>query len=352
MRHDRDIGMVRLGDLAAEVGGRLEGDPDLLIEGVAALDTAGRSELGFIAHKDYLPQLTATGAGAVVLHRDWLESCPCAAIVTDDPQLAFARIARRLHPRPPVAGGIHPSAEVADGASVDETAWIGPGAVVEAGVEIGARVSVGPGCVIGDGSRIGPDCRLIARVTVLAATLGARVLVQPGAVIGSDGFGYTRDGEQWLHVPQLGGVRLGDDVEIGANTTVDRGALADTVIEAGAKLDNLIQVAHNCRVGANTIIAASSGMAGSTVIGRNCMIGGHCAIGGHLEIADGVVLTGRSMITRSVTEPGVYSSGTGLQPNREWRKSVARFRELDDLARRVRQLEKLLERDEGQGSED
>lgn len=334
--------MERLAELAEHVRGRIEGNPDTAIQGVAPLDRATAAEIGFLASRNHEAQLASTQAGAVILREELLPHCPTAALVVDDPYLAFARIAQRLYPRPPVVGGVHPQAIVAPEAHIDETAWVGPGSVIEAGVEIGARAMIGPGCVVGTGSRIGPDCRLVARVTVLAAELGRRVLVQPGAIIGGEGFGFARDGEEWVHIPQVGGVRIGDDVEIGANSTIDRGALADTVIDDGVKLDNLIQIGHNCHVGKHTIMAGMSGVAGSTRIGRKCMIGGGVTINGHIQIADGVVVTGDSMITRSITESGLYSSGTGLQPNREWRKSVARFRELDGMARRLRKLEERL----------
>jgi UDP-3-O-[3-hydroxymyristoyl] glucosamine N-acyltransferase len=223
---------------------------------------------------------------------------------------------------------------------VDSTAWIGPTAVVEEGAEIGARVFVGPGCIVGADCRIGEDSRLVARVTLSEGTqVGKRVLIHPGAVIGREGFGFAKDGEQWVRIPQLGRVRLGDDVEIGANTTVDRGALEDTVIADGAKLDNLIQIGHNCLIGENTAMAACSGISGSTRIGRNCTIAGAVGMAGHLEIGDDVHFTGMAMVTRSFVEPGSYSSGIPAMPSGEWRRNVARFRHLDELSRRLKQLE-------------
>jgi UDP-3-O-[3-hydroxymyristoyl] glucosamine N-acyltransferase len=213
-------------------------------------------------------------------------------------------------------------------------------AVIEEGAEIGARVFVGPGSIVGAGCRLGEDSRLVARVTLCEGTrLGKRVLIQPGAVIGREGFGFAKDGERWLRIPQLGGVQLGDDVEIGANTTVDRGALEDTRIAAGAKLDNLIQIGHNCSIGENTAMAACSGISGSTTIGRNCTIAGAVGMAGHLTIGDNVHFTGMAMVTRSFTEPGLYSSGIPAMPSAEWRRNAVRFRHLDELSRRLKRLE-------------
>jgi UDP-3-O-[3-hydroxymyristoyl] glucosamine N-acyltransferase len=232
---------------------------------------------------------------------------------------------------------------VADGAIVADDAWVGPGAVVDEGVEIGRRAFVGPGCVIGAGCVVGDDSRLVARVTLCPGTrIGRRALIQPGAVIGRDGFGFARDGDRWVRIPQIGGVVLGDDVEIGANTCVDRGAIDDTVVGDGAKLDNLIQIGHNCDIGDNTAMAACSGISGSTRIGRNCTIAGAVGMAGHLTIGDDVHFTGMAMVTRSVSQPGVYSSGIPAMPNADWRRSVARIRQLEDLFKRVRQLEREL----------
>jgi len=250
-----------------------------------------------------------------------------------------------LHPEPAVVGGRHPSAVVADSARVDPSAWIGATAVVEEDAEIGPRVFVGPGSIVGAGCRIGADSRLVARVTLCTRTrVGKRVLLQPGAVIGREGFGFAKDGECWVRIPQLGGVRLGDDVEIGANTTVDRGALEDTLIADGVKLDNLIQIGHNCSIGEHTAMAACSGISGSTEIGRNCTLGGAVGMAGHLRIGDNVHFTGMAMVTRSFTEPGVYSSGIPAMPSVEWRRNVARFRHLDELARRLKGLEEKQDR--------
>jgi UDP-3-O-[3-hydroxymyristoyl] glucosamine N-acyltransferase len=235
---------------------------------------------------------------------------------------------------------VHPSAVVAPGARIDATAWVGPLCVVEDGAEIGPGAHIGPGSLVGAGSRIGAGTRLVARVVVWnASVVGARCILHPGAVVGSDGFGNANDGGRWVKVPQLGRVVIGDDVEIGANTTVDRGSLRDTVIADGVRLDNLIQVGHNVIIGAHTAAAAFVGISGSTVIGSRCTLGGAAGFAGHLTIADDVHVTGMAMVTHSLHEPGSYSSGIPAIPSREWRRNVARFQHLDELTRRVRALE-------------
>jgi len=336
---------LTLHDLALKLNAELRGDAHLAVRRVDTLSKADGSSLCFFADSKYAEQLAVTRAAAVILAEKDLHLCPVAALVTTNPYLAYAEAARLLHPETAVTGGCHPSAVVDKGAHVDASAWVGPTAVVEEGADIGPRVFVGPGCIIGAGCRIGEDSRLVARVTLCARTqVGKRVLLHPGAVIGREGFGFAKDGDRWVRIPQLGRAVLEDDVEIGANTTVDRGALEDTVISAGAKLDNLIQIGHNCLIGENTAMAACSGISGSTRIGRNCTIGGAVGMAGHLRIGDAVHFTGMAMVTRSFTEPGLYSSGVPAMPSAEWRRNVARFRHLDDLARRLKRLEEQLAR--------
>jgi len=338
---------LSLGRLAEHLGAELHGSAQARVTRVATLARADAQALCFFTDRRYLGELRGTSAGAVILAEEDRADCPVAALVTPDPYLGYARAAALLHPPAPFAAGRHPSAVVAPTARVDPSAWVGATAVVEEGAEIGPRVFVGPGSLVGKGCQVGADTRLVARVTLCEGCwIGARVLIHPGAVIGREGFGFARDGERWVRIPQLGGVRLEDDVEIGANTTVDRGALEDTVIEHGAKLDNLIQIGHNCRIGANTAMAACSGISGSTHIGRHCTIGGAVGMAGHLEIGDNVHFTGMAMVTRSFSEPGLYSSGIPAMSNAEWRRNVARLRHLDELARRVRQLERRAEVDD------
>jgi UDP-3-O-[3-hydroxymyristoyl] glucosamine N-acyltransferase len=332
-----------LGQLAEHVGGRVHGDADCQINGVATLQNAKAGDISFLANPRYTRYLASTAASAVIVGDDYRDACPVNALVVADPYLSYAQIATLLNPPAVMPQGRHPSAVVADGSSVDASAWIGPHSVIEEGVEIGAGVMVGPGCMIGHGSRIGAGSRLVANVTVChGSRLGKRVVLHPGVVIGSDGFGLANDGGNWVKVPQLGGVIIGDDVDIGANTTVDRGALDDTVIEDGVKLDNQIQVAHNVYIGAHTAIAGCTGIAGSARIGARCTIGGGVGIVGHTEITDDVHITGMSFVAHSIRKPGVYSSGTPLEANREWRRNYARFHQLDDMARRLRRLEAAL----------
>ncbi|TAK52952.1 MAG: UDP-3-O-(3-hydroxymyristoyl)glucosamine N-acyltransferase [Gammaproteobacteria bacterium] len=320
---------ITLGELAVRHGLELAGDPEATVTAVATLQAATPGTLAFFANPRYRRQLAATRATAVVLAREALPDCPVAALIAANPYAAYARVAAALHPQPAVVPGVAPGACVDPQAVVDASAWIGPGAVVGPRAVIGARVSVGPGCVIESGAQIGDDCRLQANVTIgHGAVIGCRCVFKPGAVVGSDGFGFARDVDGYVKVPQLGGVRLGDDVEVGANSTIDRGAIEDTVIEEGVKLDNLVQVGHNCRIGAHTVLAGCVGVSGSTVIGRRCMIGGAVGFAGHLEVGDDVVVTGYSLVSRSLRGPGVYSSGIPVSEAAAWRRSVARLRRL------------------------
>jgi UDP-3-O-[3-hydroxymyristoyl] glucosamine N-acyltransferase len=332
---------VSLGELAARLGALLKGDPEALIDGVASLERAGPGELTFLSQPQYRVHLPGTRAGAVILAPEHAPGCPVPALIVDNPYLAYARACAILFPEEPAVPGIHPTAVVDAGALVHKSASVGPLCVVEAGCEIGESAVIGPGCILARDCRIGAHSRLIARVTLGSGTwLGQRVRIHPGAVLGADGFGFADAGGSWEKIPQLGRVTVGDDVEIGANTTIDRGALGDTVIEEGAKLDNLIQVAHNVRIGAHTAIAGCVGIAGSTRIGRHCAIGGGAGIIGHLEIADRVTITAMTFVTRSIAEPGVYGSGVPHAPVRDWHRSLARLHRLDDLARRVSNLER------------
>jgi UDP-3-O-[3-hydroxymyristoyl] glucosamine N-acyltransferase len=345
----------RLGELAQVVGAELHGDAECRIETVAALEDATTGAISFLTNSKYRKYLQDTRAAAVILAREYLEECPVNALVSSNPHLAYARISGYMFPEPKTSPGRHETAIIAQSARIDSTAWIGPAVVVEDDAEIGAGVSVGPGCVVGRGVRIGEDSRLLANVTLChGVIIGRRAIIHPGAVIGSDGFGLANDDGAWVKVPQLGSVRLGNDVEVGANTTIDRGALNDTVLEDGVKLDNQIQIAHNVRIGENTAIAGCAGIAGSTRIGRNCTIGGGVGIAGHLEIADGVHVTGQTLITRSMKKPGSYSGNLPAVENRDWRRSVAHIRHLDDIVRRLKALEKqvLSQPDGGDSNQD
>ncbi|HET6586230.1 MAG TPA: UDP-3-O-(3-hydroxymyristoyl)glucosamine N-acyltransferase [Oleiagrimonas sp.] len=330
-----------LTSLAERFGLDLRGDGSVVIRGVGTLAGAGTSQLAFLANARYTSQLDNTGAGAVVLKADQAEACPVPALIAADPYVAYAKIAALFQHQPSATPGVHSSAVVAVGAKVSPTASIGPLCVVEDGARIDDGVVLGPHCVIGRGCTVGAQSHLVARVTLVAdVTLGQRVLIHPGAVIGADGFGLAVDRDHWIKVPQLGGVRIGDDCEIGANTTIDRGALEDTVLEEDVRLDNQIQIAHNVHIGAHTAMAGCSAVAGSARIGRWCMVGGNAGILGHLEVADRVVITAKSLVTRSIHESGEYSSGVPLQDNHAWRRNAARFKHLDDMARRLKALER------------
>ena len=312
----------------------LRGEPDLRVSRVATLSHAGRGALSFLANPRYRRQMHSTRATAVLVAAEHVVDCPVAALIDPNPYLAYARIAELLHPQAPPAAGVHPSAVLAPGARIAASATVGPLVVIEEEAEIGERVFVGPGSVVQRGARIGADSRLISRVNVCAGVrIGQRCVLHPGVVVGSDGFGFAPDAGTWVKVPQVGSVQVGDDVEIGANTTIDRGAIDDTVVEDGVKLDNQIQVGHNVIIGAHTAIAGCVGISGSSTIGRRCMIGGAVGIAGHLTIADDVVVTGCSLVTASIREAGSYSSGMPAVETRKWRRMVARFRRLDQKER-------------------
>ena len=333
--------MITLGRLAAALGCELRGSPDQVVERVATLQDAGPGALSFLSNPRYRPQLAHTRATAVVLAARDRDASPVAVLVSASPYADFARAAALLNPQPGAPVGVHPSAVVAPNAELHPQVSIGPQCVVEAGARLEADVQLGPGCIVMRGAVLGVGSRLVARVTVgERVQVGARALLHPGVVLGADGFGMAWGGEHWVKVPQLGTVLLGDDVEIGANTTVDRGALGDTVIGHDVKLDNQIQIGHNVRVGDHTAMAGCVAVAGSARIGRRCLINAGVLILGHLEIADEVEITAFSLVTQGIARAGKYSSGTLLQDNTAWRRNALRFQELDALARRVRALER------------
>lgn len=297
--------------------------------------------MAFLANPRYRGGLAGSQAAAVVLGAADADAAPMPVLVARDPYASFARIAALFEHAPERPAGIHPSAVVAEGARIDPSAHVGAQAVVESGASLGARSIVGPGCVIGPGCVVGEDCELVARVTLVARVrLGDRVRIHPGAVLGAAGFGLAMEDGRWINVPQLGGVVVGEDCEIGANTTIDRGALGDTVIGEDVRLDNQIQIGHNVHIGAHTAMAGCSAVAGSARIGRYCLVGGGAGILGHLEICDRVTITAMSLVTRSISTPGEYSSGLPLQDNRSWRRNAARFKRLDDMARTLDRVAK------------
>ncbi|MVW76397.1 UDP-3-O-(3-hydroxymyristoyl)glucosamine N-acyltransferase [Pseudomonas xionganensis] len=335
--------LYTLEQLAEQLGAQLQGDGQAVIIGLATLQEAGPAQLSFLANAQYRKYLAGCKAGAVLLTAADAAGFQGNALIVANPYLAYAQLSHLFDPKPKALPGVHPTAVVAADAVVDASASIGAYAVIESAAQIGAGVRIGAHCVVGARSVIGEGGWLAPRVTLYHdVRIGKRVVIQSGAVIGGEGFGFANEKGVWQKIAQIGGVTIGDDVEIGANTTVDRGALSDTQLGNGVKLDNQIMIAHNVQVGDNTAMAGCAGISGSTKIGKNCMIAGGVGMVGHIEVCDNVFVTGMTMVTRSITEPGSYSSGTAMQPAAEWRKSAARIRQLDDMARRLQQLEKHL----------
>lgn len=333
-----------LGDIARELGAELRGDPALAITGLGTLTSAGPSELAFLSNPHYAAQLASTRAAAVILSPKMADKAATSVLLLDNPYLGYARISQWFDRSPVSSPGIHPTAVVDPSARVPDSVHLGPHVVIGEQVVLGERVVIEAGTIIGPRCQVGDDTIIRPRVTLVQdVTMGQRCHILSGAVIASDGFGFAHDQGVWQRIAQIGGVTLGDDVEIGANTTIDRGALEDTRLGNGVKIDNLVQISHNVSIGDHSAMAGQSGVAGSTRVGRHCVFGGQSGVGGHLVIGDGVQLTGQAMVTSSISEPGVHSSGTGVMPNREWRKNAIRFRQLDALSRRLKALEKKTE---------
>ncbi len=332
--------LFTLGAIVGRFGGELVGDPAVQIRQVASLETAQSHHISFFTGSRFQKQLDATAAGAVIVGATAREATLKPHIVSSNPYAYFAKVSALLNPETQAVAGVHPSALVEEGAEVAETACIGPYVHVGRGARVGEGAVIGTGCVIGEGSEIGADSRLYPRVVVYRhCVIGARVIIHSGAVIGADGFGLAREDGRWLKIPQIGRVLIGDDVEIGANTTIDRGALEDTVIEEGVKLDNQIQVAHNVRIGAHSAMAGCVGIAGSAKIGRNCTVGGAGMILGHLQIADNVSVSSGTLITKSITRPGAYTSAMPFSTHEQWLKNAAHLRHLDSMAQKLHALE-------------
>jgi len=332
---------VTLGDLAVRFGCELRGDPAATVDSVAALAQAGPRSVTFLANPKYVSQLADTRAGAVILDGKSASQSPVPSLIAANPHATYARVATLLHPDPPLEPGVHPAATVHPASVVAASAQVSAHASVGEGARIGERCYIGPGVVVERGAVIGDDTRLIAQVFIgHHVVFGRRCVVQPGAVIGGDGFGFAPEKGTWVKVPQIGAVTVGDDVEIGANTTIDRGALDDTVIEEGVKIDNLIMIAHNCRIGAHSALAAGVAIAGSSVVGKRCILGGRVGLTGHITLCDDVVALGTSFISHSITKPGVYSSALPSEEAGVWRRIVGRIKRLDSMAKRLRAVEK------------
>lgn len=332
-----------LDEIVSRFGGELIGEGGLRILRVATLENAGPADFAFLANPKYRKQLKASRAGAIVLSPTDARDCPLPCIVSDNPYAYYARVAQLLNPTLQAPSGIHSTAVV--DTTLDASVSVGAGVYVGRDVKIGDGCIIGPGCVIGEGTVLGAQTRLYGNATIYpGCQVGARAIIHSGVVIGADGFGIAREADgSWTKVPQVGRVIIGDDVEIGANTTIDRGALDDTVIEDGVKLDNQIQIGHNVHVGAHTAMAGCVGIAGSTRIGRRCTIGGGAIILGHLTVVDDVNISAATLVTKSITRPGSYTGAMPFEAHREWLKNAAQMRHLDAMAEKVRKLEARLD---------
>ncbi|ATF94080.1 UDP-3-O-(3-hydroxymyristoyl)glucosamine N-acyltransferase [Cedecea neteri] len=332
---------IRLAELAQQLDAELHGDGDIVITGVASMQTAQSGHITFMVNPRYREQLAVCQASAVVMTEADLPYAKSAALVVKNPYLTYARMAQILDTTPQPASDIAPSAVIDATARLGQNVSVGANAVIESGVELGDNVVIGAGCFVGKNTKIGAGSRLWANVSIYHnIEIGAHCLIQSSTVIGSDGFGYANDRGNWVKIPQLGRVIIGDRVEIGACTTIDRGALDDTIIGNGVIIDNQCQIAHNVVIGDNTAVAGGVIMAGSLKIGRYCMIGGASVINGHMEICDKVTVTGMGMVMRPITEPGVYSSGIPLQPNKAWRKTAALVMNIDEMSKRLKAIER------------
>jgi len=335
-----------LGELAKRLGVQVTGDARCEIIRVATLASAGEGDIAFLHDAKHRHYLESSNASAIIIDEAFAADLSTNGIIVKNSHIAFAQVVAWLNPVKPGKSGVHPSAIVDPDSQIDPGVHVGPQCVVEAGVSIASGCELGPGCIIGENVSIGEGSKLVANVTLCHdVKIGNRVTLHPGVVIGADGFGLANDNGCWIKVPQVGSVQIGDDVEIGANSTVDRGAIEDTIIGQGVKLDNLIQIGHNVQIGENTAIAACTAIAGSARIGKQCAIGGCVGIVGHLEIADNVTITGMSHVSQAITEPGVYSSGTPLEENSKWHRNFIRLKQLDDMARRLKKIEKQIDRD-------
>lgn len=332
-----------LGDIVAELGGELIGDASVKVYRLASLTNAQAGHITFVSNPKYLSLLKSTKASAVIVNPACREAVEIPRIVADNPYAYFARLSGLMNPMPQYEAGIDPSAVIDETADIASTCFIAANTVIGRNVKLAANVVIGPGTVIEPGVEIGANTRIAANVVIYHDCLiGKNCVISSGTVIGADGFGYAEENRRWVKIPQVGQVIIEDDVEIGANTTIDRGALDDTIIGQGVKLDNLIQIGHNCRIGAHTVIAGCVGIAGSARIGKHCKIGGAAMILGHLEIADDVTISPGSMITRSLTKADTYTALMPFQAHEQWLKTAANIRRLGELTERVKQLEKTL----------
>jgi UDP-3-O-[3-hydroxymyristoyl] glucosamine N-acyltransferase len=325
-----------LGELSEVSGTRLEGDADCEISAVNTLKMAKEGEISFLSNRHYAYQLPDTNASAVILSPEDFKNCPTNALVSETPYLAYAKIAKHLYPKVKLSGHIDKTAVIGEDCNLDDSVLISANVVIGNNVIINSGSYIGPGCFIADNVEIGEKSTLLANVTIChSVVLGKNVKLHPGVVIGADGFGMAQEEGQWLNIPQIGSVKIGDNVDVGANSTIDRGAIEDTVIATGVKIDNQVQIGHNVIIDEHTAIAGCTGIAGSTVIGKRCMIGGAVSISGHIQIVDDVIITGMSGVANSIKSPGVYSSGIPITDNRTWRRNIIRFKNLDALFKKI-----------------
>lgn len=335
---------MTLAEVAARTGGTVEGDETLTVSSLGTLQAAQPGQLGFLANPRYRNSLESTRATAVLCRADMVAHNPVASIVVDDPYAAFAEISHAFDVAPAPEPGVHPRALVAEDVTLADGVSVGANAVIEAGAVLGRGVVVMANSIVGAGCQLGEGVRVWPNVTIYHGVhIGPRTNIHAGAVIGADGFGFAPIRSGWKKIAQVGGVRIGADVDIGAGTTIDRGAIEDTVVGDGVIIDNQVQIAHNVVIGDHTAIAGKAGIAGSTRVGRNCVIAGAVGLAGHLEICDDVQILAMSLVSRSISEPGVYASGQPVDRHASWRKNTVRVRQLDDLFRRVRKLEKQAE---------
>lgn len=335
----------KLSEVAVAIGAELRGDPNCVINGIATIQNAQAGQLTFLSNVKYRKYLADTKASAVIISKQQADDCPVNALLVSNSHLGYAKAAALFDDAPAAKSGIHPTAIIDKSATIPPSVSIGAHCAIGAGVSIGENVVIDSNCSIGANAKIGADSKIWPNVVIYHnVKIGERAVIHGGTVIGSDGFSFAQDKGTWLKIPQIGTVVIGNDVEIGANTAIDRGAIEDTVIADGVKIDNLVQIAHNVTIGAHTAIAGCVGIAGSTSIGMHCAIGGGVGIAGHIEITDGVILTGGSLVGQSITEPGVYMSGTPAQPALGWKKTLVRLTQLDDMTRRIRELERNLEK--------
>lgn len=343
MAHNKNY---TLEELAKLLDAKLEGDGQCKIHGLGTLANAGAGQLSFLSNPSYADQLSSCKASAIIVEAAHADSCNTNKLISSEPYLCFARATQLFDRAPLQPAGIHSSAVIAPSARLAPGVSVGANAVVEADAVIGENSWIGAGAVIGADCVVGANCKLHNSVTLYhGVTLGANCTIHSGAVIGADGFGFAFDGEKSIKIHQLGGVVIGDDVDIGAGTTIDRGAIEDTVIGAGVKIDNQVQIGHNCRIGEHTIICGCAAIAGSVTIGKYCIMGGASGAVGHITIADKVQVSAMSLVSKSISEPGMYSSGTGHMKTAEWKRNIVRFQQLDNIARRLKEIEKSNDKD-------